>query len=147
MEKIRKFEANKGSYAYFLALAGIVPLIYIWFLSRFIKELLPLGVFAFLPFLFLLWIYLTTSYSIKGDKLYYRSAFVHGAFAISEIKEIKMSARPDKGQRPAMANYGMLILYGKGEQVFIAPSKPAAFLNNVRKYNRNIVMTHESSEK
>lgn len=144
MNSIYKFEASKGNYRWLLMVSVIIPLGYIWFLYQYSSMLLPFSYVTFLPFVFLLWIYLTTSYGIQDEWIYYRSAFIRGSFSISSITEIRMSKRPERGQRPAMANTGMLIIYGSGEKVFIAPSKPHVFLNTVRKINKNVVVVHSS---
>lgn len=144
MNNVYKFEASKGNYRWHLVLSIIVPLSYMLFLNKYSSMLLPLSSVTFLPFVFLLWIYLTTSYVIQDKSIFYRSAFIRGSFLISSITEIRLEKRPERGQRPAMANKGMLIIYGDNQKVFIAPSKPHIFLNTIRKINKNVIVTHSS---
>lgn len=137
MNNKTKFAAKKGNYNLLLGGAFVAPVIYIWILSNYMTALLPIAYFTFLPFLFLLWIYLTTTYTIKEKYIFYRSAFVGGSFPIGSIKEVYISKRPVKGKRPAMANRGFLIKYGDHDEVFIAPSQPQEFLKELRKINKS----------
>ncbi|WP_430615233.1 PH domain-containing protein [Flavobacterium sp. JP2137] len=140
---IRKYPANKGNYFMFIVVSLVLPLLYMWLLSFQFKELIPYSFIAFVPFLFLLWIYCSTSYHITNGQIYYRSAFVRGAFAISDITEIEWVNRPKDGVRPALASTGIAIHYGQGNRVFLAPMQPKYFVKTVLKSNPAIVVTRK----
>lgn len=141
-----KFKAKKGNYVWLLGCSLLAPSIYLWALNTYLAVLMPVGYIVFLPFFFLLWIYLTTTYSVNQGYIFYRSAFVGGSFSIDSITEVRLSKRPMRGQRPAMANKGMLIKYGEGKEVFIAPSNPQEFLKTLRQRNKDFKVHRESVE-
>lgn len=128
---VQKYPAKKGNYLLFIILSLFLPVIYIWLLSFQFKELIPYSMISFVPFLFLLWIYCTTTYHIINDQIFYRSAFVRGSFYIKDIEKIEWVNRPKEGIRPALASKGMVIYFGEGKRVFLAPLNPKGFIKRI----------------
>lgn len=140
MNTIQRYRAKKGNYLYFILLSVVVPILYIWLLSINFSELVPFSYVSFIPFVFLSWIYCSTAYTIKDQKIFYRAAFVQGSFNISDVTEVRIGKRPMTGNRPALASQGMLLIYEGSKEVFLAPAQPKKFLKNLKKINKNIAV-------
>jgi hypothetical protein len=136
---MKKYKARKGKLIYFLLFGLLlIPLISFWVDHEMIIErpwiMLPL----ISPVLLILWILLDTSYAIEGEWLKYRSAFNRGKISINSIVEIRKNKTMWVGLKPAIAKDGMVIKYGKYDEIYIAPINNEIMISNLKDINPSI---------
>lgn len=114
---MKKYRANRKGFIYILAVSFLIPLV-VYYLSE--DETAVNLTIASVPFCMFLWFYLDTGYKIKGNKLYYRSAFVRGKINIKKIDRITVGKTMWSGLKPALAAKGLIVQYAYDE-IYIAP--------------------------
>jgi hypothetical protein len=133
-----KFKAKRGIYIKVLI---VVLLVAPAFLIGFVPEVLEKPVIVallFVPSLLFVWIYLDTSYVIDNGKLFYRSGFIRGNISIKEIQKVVKGKTAWSGVRPATAFNGLLLVSGKGDEVYISPESNDLFLKELLMLNDRI---------
>ena len=87
---------------------------------------------------FLLWIIYGTGYELKEDLLLYHSGPIKGKIKISTIHTIVKGKTLWVGFKPATAKYGLIIQYGKYDQIYISPKTNEQFIAEILKQNPEI---------
>jgi hypothetical protein len=136
---MKKYKARKGKFIYFLLFGLLlIPLISFWVDHEMIVErpwiMLPL----ISPVLLILWIIIDTSYAIEDKCLKYRSAFNKGKISIESITEIRKNNTMWVGLKPAIAKNGMIIKYGKYDEIYIAPIDEKTMISDLKNINPSI---------
>lgn len=90
---------------------------------------------------FLCWIYFGTSYTLTTEHLRYRSGPFYGSIEISTIQKIINGKTLWVGMRPATALNGLIIKYGKYDEVYISPDSNDRFIEEILKLNNQIIVT------
>jgi hypothetical protein len=90
--------------------------------------------------LFFAWIWFGTYYKIDDVFLYYRSGPFRGKIEISSITEVTLSKAPWYGFRPALAKKGLIVKYGRWDEIYITPSQQLIFLNKLHRINPDILV-------
>jgi hypothetical protein len=85
-------------------------------------------------------VYFDTSYAIEGGFFIYRSGFLRGRIPISSIREVTSGTTLWVGVRPALARGGVIIRYGKFDEIYVAPLDNAALIRALQEVNPNIVV-------
>ncbi len=93
-----------------------------------------------MPLAIVLWIYFGTKYSIRNNKLFYRSAFIFGQIEIKDITEITVGIPAFVMIRPATSIKGLSIKYNKYDEVFVSPENTSIFISDLKEINENIVV-------
>lgn len=75
------YKAKKKGFIIVILIASLIPAV-IYYLSQ--QDTVIDIIISFVPLSIFLWIYLDTGYKIKGNKLYYRSAFLRGKIDIKK---------------------------------------------------------------
>ncbi|MFV8225641.1 PH domain-containing protein [Christiangramia aquimixticola] len=133
---MKKYKARKGKFIYFLLFGLLlIPLISFWVDHEMIIErpwiMLPL----ISPVLLILWILLDTSYAIEGEWLKYRSAFNKGKIDIRSITEIRKNETMWVGLKPAIAKNGIILKYGKYDEIYLAPLDNDQMISDLKNIN------------
>ncbi|MEQ9165038.1 MAG: PH domain-containing protein [Fulvivirga sp.] len=89
----------------------------------------------------LLWIYFGTSYSITQHTLSYRSGPIRGKIEIEKIKEIIKGKTLWVGMKPATSTNGLIIKYGKYDEIYISPKTNELFIKKLLALKSDIKIT------
>lgn len=92
---------------------------------------------------FLLWIYFGTEYELTEKELKYRSGPIRGQIEIKNIKEIIKGKSLWSGLKPAMARNGLIVKYGKYDEIYISPKTNDKFVDKILEINENIKITSD----
>lgn len=90
------------------------------------------------PLFFILWFYVGTSYRLEGDQLYYKSGFIKGRIPIFEIREIQNDTTLWAGLKPSLSNGGIIIKFGKFDEIYIAPENNEELIKDLVNINPSI---------
>jgi len=101
-----------------------------------VVSLIVLFAFAILFF----WILFNTSYLIENGSVHYKSGPVKGRIEIDSIRKIKMNANLYSGLKPALAFKGIIVYYGKYDEIYFSPKTNASFVDELLKINNSIVI-------
>ena len=85
---------------------------------------------------FVLWIYLTTRYTITTDSLLVKAGPFSWAIPLREITIIEPTHNP--ASSPALSLDRLLIRYGSGDELMISPSDKAAFMSVLKQRMKNV---------
>ena len=88
----------------------------------------------------LIWLYFDTYYQIENEELRYKSAFIKGKIDINTIKKVTSGETMLVGMKPALASKGLIILYNKYDEMYIAPESNNEVINDLLAINKNIVV-------
>jgi len=89
----------------------------------------------------LLWIYFGTEYELTEKELKYKSGPIRGRIEINNIKEIIKGKSLWSGLKPAMARNGLIVKYGKFDEIYISPKTNETFVKRIVEINKNIKIT------
>jgi len=90
---------------------------------------------------FLLWIYFGTTYELRNRELIYRSGPLRGRIKMDQIREIVKGKTSYVGLKPATAGGGLIVKYGKYDEIYISPDSNESFINEILKINPEIVIS------
>jgi hypothetical protein len=137
-----KFKTNKKGYIRVLILATLaVPLIIFLLGYNVILASPALLLPTFIPLIIFLWIYFDTHYTLKENKLFYRSAFLRGHVDVHKINEIVKGKTTWVGIKPATATDGILIKYNIYDEIYISPADDELLIEALKKINGKIKVT------
>lgn len=135
---MKKFKANKKGFVVYIIIAALLPLIILFIDKEAILDNYYILIPALLPVLLLIWIYLDTSYYIKNNQLFYKSAFLKGNIDIHKIEEIIIGKTLWVGTKPALSGKGLIIKFNKFDELYIAPKSNTELVNELVSINPNI---------
>lgn len=75
-----------------------------------------------------------------NGNLYYRCAFFKGEIEIASIKELEVGATMYVGMKPALAFKGIIVKYGKFDDIYIAPENNEELVSDLLAINPSIVV-------
>ena len=84
---------------------------------------------------FLLWIYYGTYYELTQTHLKYNCGPIKGSIEIKEIREIIKDKTLWVGLKPATARKGLIIKFGKYDEIYISPETNDEFINHILELN------------
>lgn len=120
MTKTYKAKRTKGFI--FLMICMLLMPILLYFAGTEMISKNPWGMLPLLsPLVLIVWLYIDTGYKVVEDKLYYRSAFLRGNIPIDKIQKITKGKTLWSGTKPALAGKGLIIVYNKYDEIYIAP--------------------------
>ena len=90
----------------------------------------------------LLWIYFGTHYTLTDSALVYRSGPLRGKIPLNEIREIVKGKTLYAGIKPATAGKGLIIKFGKYDEIYISPDSNELFLSEIQERNPEIVISN-----
>jgi hypothetical protein len=93
---------------------------------------------------FLLWTWFGTYYRVTDHHLYYRCGPWHGRIPIQDIRIIKQRERLWSGLRPALGLQGIVLHYGKWDEIYLSPDRQEEFIEQLRKVNPGIMVTTDN---
>lgn len=82
--------------------------------------------------------YTHTYYTIKDNKVHWRSSFLFGSFSVADIRKIEVGKTLWVGTRPATARKGLIIYYNKFDEIYFSPSDNEAFVAALTALNPTI---------
>lgn len=143
-----KFKSRKDLFFQFIVLGTSVAIITLIPLKMILTgAILHTSLWFDIPLLigagFLLWIYFSTEYEITPTALYYKSGPIKGSIEIEQINEILKGKTLWSGLKPAMAKNGLIIKYGKYNEIYISPETNDAFIEYLLKFNEDIKVISE----
>ena len=94
---------------------------------------------------FLLWIYYGTYYVLTQTHLKYSCGPIKGKIEITEIREIIKDKTLWVGLKPATARKGLIIKYGKFDEIYISPEINDKFISHILELNDAIKITTPDS--
>jgi hypothetical protein len=103
--------------------------------------------FMYMPFGMLLWAYLDIYYRIMGDVLTYKCAFLKGTIPIKNINKVMLNDTLWVGTKPAVASGGIIIVFNKFDEVYLAPESNDELVNALLAINPDIEVVREKTGK
>ncbi|WP_019038408.1 PH domain-containing protein [Psychroflexus tropicus] len=89
--------------------------------------------------MFIIWIYIDTSYYISDEYLVYRSGPIYGKISLKTIKKIIVDKTAWSGSKKVgLARHGLLIEYGLEKELYISPKTNTTFVDYIKTKNPNI---------
>ena len=93
---------------------------------------------------FLFWCYYSTYYELTQTHLKYNCGPIKGHIEIKEIREIIKEKTLWVGLKPATARKGLIIKYGKYDEIYISPESNDEFISHILAINDVIKITAHS---
>ena len=90
---------------------------------------------------FLLWSYYGTYYELAQKQIKYNCGAIKGKIEIKEIREVIKGKTLWVGLKPATARKGLIIKYGKFDEIYISPQTNDEFINRLLELNDAIKIT------
>ena len=90
---------------------------------------------------FLLWSYYGTYYELTQMHIKYNCGPIKGKIEIKEIREVIKGKTLWVGLKPATARKGLIIKYGKFDEIYISPQTNDEFINRLLELNDAIKIT------
>tara|TARA_B110000211_G_scaffold128820_1_gene148005 strand:+ start:214 stop:651 length:438 start_codon:yes stop_codon:yes gene_type:complete len=90
---------------------------------------------------FLLWSYYGTYYELTQKQIKYNCGPIKGKIEIKEIREVIKGKTLWVGLKPATARKGLIIKYGKFDEIYISPQTNDEFINRLLELNDAIKIT------
>ncbi|MFD1551004.1 PH domain-containing protein [Putridiphycobacter roseus] len=119
----------------------IIPLIVIYSNEGFSNSFFIASVLLMLIAGFILWMWHSTFYEVKENKIFYQSGPIKGKLPIENIQTIQLNKTALVGLKIGMARKGMIIQSTSHNDLYITPSKANIFLKEILKINPNIQVT------
>lgn len=91
-----------------------------------------------LTLLFMLHLVFTTYYTFEGDQLICRAGFFRKEIDIASIRKIETGSQWYAGWKMALALKGIIVHYGRWDDVLISPEDQDAFIAELTGRNRSI---------
>ena len=86
-------------------------------------------------------------YEINHDFMHYKMLLLKGKIKISDIKRIEVNKTLWVGLKASSSLNGLIIHYGKYDEIAISPEKQDLFVNELLKHNSNIeLVDHKRSD-
>ncbi|WP_052158386.1 PH domain-containing protein [Lacinutrix jangbogonensis] len=79
-----------------------------------------------------------TEYEITQSELKYKSGPFHGKIELEQIREIIKGKTMWSGMKPATAKNGLIIKYGKYDEIYISPITNDTFVRKILELNNDI---------
>ncbi len=136
----KKYKAKKGWLIIATILFLLVLPVVLYLFEDENPDFLTFSIIYSLPMGLLFWMYFDTSYKIMNEKLYYRCAFFKGEIEIASIKELEVGTTMYVGMKPALAFKGIIVKYGKFDDIYIAPEKNEELVSDLLAINSSIVV-------
>jgi len=89
----------------------------------------------------LLWLYFGTEYELTQSELKYKSGPLRGKIALEKISEIIKGKTMWTGIKPATAKNGLIIKYGKYNEIYISPNTNDTFVSKILELKNDIKIT------
>jgi hypothetical protein len=142
---------NRKGLSFQLTVIGLMTLFIGVFILRIVEEeakqihliwpdFLMLGVTSLL-----LWLYFGTEYNLTQYTLKYKSGPIRGEIKVEQITEILVGKSMWTGLKPATATNGLIIKYGKYEEIYISPQTNETFVKKILEFNQSITITSINS--
>ncbi len=90
---------------------------------------------------FLVWLGLGTNYELTQTELKYKSGPIKGKIEIDKIHEIIKGKTLWSGFKPATARNGLIVKYGKYNEIYISPKTNDSFVKKILELNNKIKIT------
>ena len=136
----KKYKAKKGWLIIATILFLLVLPVILYLFEDENLDFLTFSIIYSLPMGLLFWMYFDTSYNITNEKLYYRCAFIKGEIEVASIKELEVGATMYVGLKPALAFKGIIVKYGKFDDIYIAPENNEELVSDLLAINLLIVV-------
>lgn len=124
--------------AVFLTGFSILGLAFNWIEQADSWVVIPFMIIAAL----LLWIYFGTHYQLTDTELIYRSGPLRGRIPLNRIREIVKGKTLYAGIKPATAGKGLIIKFGKYDEIYISPNSNDSFIAEILKRNPEIIISN-----
>jgi hypothetical protein len=92
---------------------------------------------------FLMWLHFGTEYELTQTELKYKSGPISGKIEVRKIREIIKGKSLWSGLKPATARNGLIIKYGKYDEIYISPKTNDTFVNKILELNSTITITSD----
>ena len=102
--------------------------------------MIPTCVFCLAVIGFIIWIWLNTYYEIRDGLLHYRSGPINGKLSVKSIIKITQNQTMYAGTKPALARNGLIITYGKWNEIYISPMHADELIKELKKINKGITL-------
>ncbi|MNJ88899.1 hypothetical protein D3C87_64570 [compost metagenome] len=140
-----KFSSRKSALFHILILGSAAFLIFFpafgiplnWIEKTDYWILIP---FAAITALFL-WIYFGTHYIVTETELIYRSGPLRGRIQIDQIREIVKEKTLYTGLKPATASKGLIVRFGKYDEIYISPDSNESFITEILERNSQVIIS------
>ncbi len=89
----------------------------------------------------LFWLYFGTEYELNKSELKYKSGPLRGKIKLEKINEIIKGKSLWSGIKPATARNGLIIKYGKYDEIYISPKSNDTFVDKILELKKDIKIT------
>jgi hypothetical protein len=89
----------------------------------------------------LLWLFFGTEYELTQSELTYKNGPFRGKIKLEKIHEITKGETMWSGMKPATARNGLVIKYGKYDEVYISPNTNDTFISKILELKTDIKIT------
>ena len=96
---------------------------------------------------FLLWSYYGTYYELTQKQIKYNCGPIKGKIEIKEIREVIKGKTLWVSLKPATARKGLIIKYGKFDEIYMSPETNVEFINSLLKLNDAVKITSQPKPK
>jgi hypothetical protein len=139
-----KFNSRKDPFfiTFFIVLIGffLIGIIHqIMIQGNIILVILLLVICLF--FLFLLFGLSRTQYELTHENFTYQSVWLKGKIELDQIREILVGRTQWVGLKPAFARKGLILKFGKYDEIYISPDNNETFIQEILRRNPKIKIT------
>jgi hypothetical protein len=133
-----KFDSEKGVLFGLVCLAFVVFMISISTIKISYHGFEAYDLIILAPVFLLTWFWFGTSYAIDNEYIRFKSGFIFGKIPIQEIKKIEINKTLWIGLRPALAKNGLILKYGKYDEIYFSPVDKEKFVGLLQEINPSI---------
>lgn len=91
---------------------------------------------------FVLWLFHGTSYVLDQTYLRHKTAFIKGKILIKDIAKLEVGKTMWVGYKPATARNGIIVTYGKYNEIYISPDSNESFVKEILSINPDIKVVY-----
>lgn len=118
---MKKIPAKKRGFFIYPLLASFIPLTVLYVHRGSLSDIVVELMLSLSPAALLIWVYISTAYSIEKHFFYYRSAFIKGKLYIYTITRLDVGKSLWVGTKPALATKGIIITFNQYDSIYVAP--------------------------
>lgn len=106
--------------------------------NQFIKEDLVGVLISLIVIPLLFSIYFNTKYELSKNNLSYKCGPFKGDICVQDIVQVDLDKKMWSGNRPATSLKGIVIYYGKYDELFVSPKDKEGFVKMLLEFNDKI---------